>query len=200
MKVAICIYKITSPTGRIYIGKTINFRKRIFSYRSWLAKGQAALHNSFLKHGFESHRFDIIQEAPANELALLEIIYIAKYNSAKNGLNIHSGGKGGDNIQTSPNRDKIIAKLKDRKGAKNPNYGNHFKHSKEARENMLKNQPNRANSNGSTAIKIRCLSTGKVYGCQKEAGIEFGLSKHLMTSIMRKRNGEYKGLKFEYAL
>jgi group I intron endonuclease len=92
------IYKITSPTGKIYIGKAVNFAARYTSYRNRLAEGQPALHNSFLAHGFEAHSFEILETNSVDKLAELEIKYIQQYNSFaklnENGLNLTKGGDG----------------------------------------------------------------------------------------------------------
>lgn len=92
------IYKITSPTGKIYIGKAVNFTARYNTYRNYLAKGQPALHNSFLGHGFDAHLFEILETASIEKLEELEINYIEKYKSFvkdnKDGLNLTRGGGG----------------------------------------------------------------------------------------------------------
>ena len=56
------IYKITSPTNRIYIGQSINIEYRFKQYRWIKAKSQTRLRNSFLKHGVENHKFEIVCE------------------------------------------------------------------------------------------------------------------------------------------
>ena len=59
--IKICgIYKITSPSGRIYIGQAKNLRKRLNSYKGLHCKGQTKLYNSLKKYGWENHQFDII--------------------------------------------------------------------------------------------------------------------------------------------
>ncbi len=92
------IYKITSPTGKIYIGKAVNFAARYATYRNYLAEGQPTLHNSFLAHGFEAHLFEILETSSVDKLAELEIEYIKQCNSFakfnKNGLNLTQGGDG----------------------------------------------------------------------------------------------------------
>lgn len=45
------IYKITSPTNKIYIGQSVNIEKRLKSYKDNLPKSQTLLLRSFLKHG-----------------------------------------------------------------------------------------------------------------------------------------------------
>ena len=56
------IYKITSPTNRIYIGQSINIEVRFISYKKLKCKGQIRLYESFLKHGIENHIFEILEE------------------------------------------------------------------------------------------------------------------------------------------
>jgi group I intron endonuclease len=56
------IYKITSPTGRIYIGQSTDIQKRWDSYARTQGKGQARLCRSFLKHGIALHTFEVVEE------------------------------------------------------------------------------------------------------------------------------------------
>lgn len=53
------IYKITSPTDRVYIGKTANFNKRKQSYER-VRKSQPLIYASIKKYGYENHKFEII--------------------------------------------------------------------------------------------------------------------------------------------
>jgi group I intron endonuclease len=92
------IYKIITPTGREYIGKTIDFKNRMSSYRRLNNVSQKAIHNSILKYGWDNHKVLILQEAPKEELNALEIKYIKEHNTyIKNnplGLNLTIGGEG----------------------------------------------------------------------------------------------------------
>jgi len=57
------IYKITSPSGKIYIGQSIDIQKRIWGYMSnHGAKKQHKLYNSLKKYGWDAHTFEIIEE------------------------------------------------------------------------------------------------------------------------------------------
>src|SRR6185369_1076711 len=58
------IYKITSPSGRIYIGQTWNFKRRVKNYRNLPEGKQHLLYNSFKKYGFENHEIKMICELP----------------------------------------------------------------------------------------------------------------------------------------
>ena len=92
------IYKITSPTGRIYIGKTTRINDRISYYRNNNKGGQKILDSSIEKYGWDQHKFEIITEAPIDHLNELEIKYIKEYNSFHydnpNGMNLTKGGEG----------------------------------------------------------------------------------------------------------
>lgn len=54
------VYKIISPTGRIYIGSTINIKSRWRPYKNGNCKKQIRLYRSLLKYGWEAHKFEII--------------------------------------------------------------------------------------------------------------------------------------------
>ncbi len=88
------IYKITNPKGKVYIGQTTNFEKRISYYRLGKVKGQKKIYNSLQKYGWESHTVGILYTGPLTEEGLnqLEIHYIRIYNSFKGGLNMTLGG------------------------------------------------------------------------------------------------------------
>jgi group I intron endonuclease len=92
------IYKITTPTGKIYIGKTADFNSRMNSYRCLNNKKQKAIHASILKYGWDAHQVEILEEAEPYLLNELEKVYIKKYNSynrnSPNGLNLTEGGEG----------------------------------------------------------------------------------------------------------
>ena len=87
------IYKITSPSNRIYIGQSINILNRWDEYRKYECKSQPLLYNSLKKYGAESHTFEIICQCDRSELNNLEKYYIALFQcfNTKHGLNLKSG-------------------------------------------------------------------------------------------------------------
>jgi group I intron endonuclease len=91
------IYKITSPSNKIYIGKSINIEHRKKQYRNFYtqSKGQGKIYNSLKKYGWENHTFEIIEECSVEHLNEREIYWIFYYNSMNEGLNIQLGGEGG---------------------------------------------------------------------------------------------------------
>lgn len=95
------IYKITSPSGKVYIGQSWDIEGRFYYYRKSCAPGQPKLNNSFKKYGRENHIFEIGIElhglmACQTELDAIEIFVIHGYEKAGfKMLNIAYGGMGG---------------------------------------------------------------------------------------------------------
>jgi group I intron endonuclease len=88
----ICIYKITNPTGRVYIGQTINYTNRMRAYRNGHCKTQRRVYNSFLSHGYENHKFEIVEKCEESQLVERERYWIEFYDSCNNGMNLNYGG------------------------------------------------------------------------------------------------------------
>ena len=63
------IYKITSPSGKVYIGQSNNIRKRKANYKRTVhCKGQVRLYNSLCKHGFDNHEFTVLEYCDVSQL------------------------------------------------------------------------------------------------------------------------------------
>ena len=58
------IYKITSPSGKIYIGRSYRIKERWRSYKRMDCKDQNKLFSSFAKYGTDNHNFEIIHQLP----------------------------------------------------------------------------------------------------------------------------------------
>lgn len=82
------IYKIKSPSGRIYIGQSVNIKSRFSVYKKSKCVNQPKLLRSLLKYGPENHNFETIEECNSVELNNRERYWQDFYDSAnKNGLN-----------------------------------------------------------------------------------------------------------------
>jgi len=81
------IYKITSPTSRVYIGKSVNVYTRFSRYKRLDCITQRKLYRSFIKHGVNNHTFEIIEECKREELIQKERHWQYYYNVLENGLN-----------------------------------------------------------------------------------------------------------------
>lgn len=88
MKV-IGIYKITSPSGRVYIGQTVDFVKRKSHYKKLKRNHQIRLYNSIKKYGWESHTLELIEECDVFLLNDRERYWQEYYNvtDSNKGLN-----------------------------------------------------------------------------------------------------------------
>ena len=88
------IYKITSPSGKIYIGQSKDINLRIIYYKNARCKCQQKLYYSILKYGWDVHKFEIIHKCQELELNDLEAYYIKIYDSfnTEHGLNLTTGG------------------------------------------------------------------------------------------------------------
>jgi group I intron endonuclease len=93
------IYKITSPTNKIYVGKTYDLRKRINSHKySAKKKGNIMLHNSIRKYGWDAHYLEVIETIADELLDEREMYWIKELNSFyrnnEKGMNMTLGGDG----------------------------------------------------------------------------------------------------------
>jgi len=82
------IYKITSPSGRVYIGQSEDISKRWANYKTLAScESQTKLYKSFLKHEVENHIFEIIEECKTEDLNTRERYWQDCYDVLNGGLN-----------------------------------------------------------------------------------------------------------------
>lgn len=82
------IYKITSPSERVYIGQSIDITRRFLQYSQSNADGQVLLKYSFNKYGIKNHIFEVIEECLHEELNIRERYWQDYYDVlSKKGLN-----------------------------------------------------------------------------------------------------------------
>lgn len=82
------IYKITSHSGRIYIGQSKNINQRFDCYKRLKCRPQIRLYRSLLKYGVDNHIFEIIEECSFDLLNERERYWQDFYNVlGKKGLN-----------------------------------------------------------------------------------------------------------------
>jgi group I intron endonuclease len=116
------VYKIESPSGYVYIGKTINLKNRINKYKCLDCKRQILLCRSLQKYGFSGHTFEIVYEGNIvnDELNKLEIYYIGLFNSFngdnKKGMNLTLGGEGMLGKKHSEETKKLISENRKKTG------------------------------------------------------------------------------------
>lgn len=157
------IYKITSPSGKIYIGQSKDIKNRFRYYKSLHCKKQIALHRSFIKYGVDKHTFEILEECKSCELNNKERYYQEFYNVLKNGLNcLLTSTNSKKKIYSDETKAKLSKSLKGRIITK------------EWRENLSKAGKGRIFSN-ETKAKLSKSNTGRFYS--KETRQKIGLNK-----------------------
>lgn len=84
------IYKITSPSGKIYIGQSLDIKRRFNEYKLLNnVNKQPKLYNSLNKYGSINHFYEILEECSEPDLNNKERYYQDLYDStnSKIGLN-----------------------------------------------------------------------------------------------------------------
>jgi len=103
------IYKVTSPSGKVYIGQSVNIKRRFNEYLNLFnCKQQTKLYNSLKKYGPENHIFEIVEECSLDQLDEKEVYLGKKFDVLKNGLNCRLGkGKGALSEETKQKMSKF---------------------------------------------------------------------------------------------
>lgn len=77
------IYKIISPTGKIYIGQSKNISGRKNNYKNLRCKNQPKIYQSLVKYGWSTHLFEVLHELPIDtnqeSLNYYETLYWQQY-------------------------------------------------------------------------------------------------------------------------
>jgi group I intron endonuclease len=82
------VYKITSPSGKVYIGSSKDIYDRWKTYKKVNCKKQTKLYNSLKKYGFENHKFEVLGIYLKEDLLNWEHLWCLEYDAcSKNNLN-----------------------------------------------------------------------------------------------------------------
>ena len=81
------IYKITSPSGKVYIGQSLNIELRLSQYKRNDCKSQPKLLNSLNKYGSKNHVFEVVEHCVIDLLNERERYWQDFYDCTKKGLN-----------------------------------------------------------------------------------------------------------------
>jgi group I intron endonuclease len=134
------IYKITSPSGKVYIGQSINIQKRWKEYKKlYNCKNQVKLYNSFFKYGVENHQFEIIEECSELNLNKQERYWQDYYNSFYKGLNCILTQT--DNKSGKLSKETCLKKSESMKGKYIRKGSTHSDESKQLMSNIAKGKP-----------------------------------------------------------
>lgn len=193
------IYRITSPSGKSYIGQSVNIQSR-WRYHKGVYGKQPALHNSFAKYGIDSHCFEVLIQCDESLLDNYEEYFIDYYNTlVPNGLNLNTGGsKGRPSEETKrrisesgrrlgrkmsdSNKAKILSALKgkpksDEHKSKLSSYFKGRKLSEEHSKNIsngLKGKPR----SESVKLKIKQALTGRKRSEETKIRVSIGLNRY----------------------
>ena len=86
------IYKLTCPLGKIYVGRSVNFRKRLKGHARKTSNCRK-IRDAIQLHGIDNFDKDILWEGQTDEAAKMETYYIAHFDCVHpNGYNLNSGG------------------------------------------------------------------------------------------------------------
>lgn len=104
------IYKITSPSNKVYIGQSWHIKKRFTDYKGNYCKGQKKLWASFKKYDRKNHKFEIVHELPSDisqeQLTNYEQFYMDMYRAVNIELmNLKEAGAYGKH--TAETKEKI---------------------------------------------------------------------------------------------
>lgn len=81
------IYKITSPSNKIYIGQSINIEDRLKRYKYFISKKQTKLYYSISKYGYDAHKFEVVEECEVENLNERERYWQDYFDCLTSGLN-----------------------------------------------------------------------------------------------------------------
>lgn len=141
------IYMILNGVnGKVYIGKSINIKKRFQKHRYHLNHNNhpnSHLQSAWNKYGKSNFSFLVLEECDDQYLDEAEVEWISKCNSTdpSKGYNLENGGDSGY-VLSDEIKKKISIK---NKGKNNPFYGK--KHSEESRRKMSESRKGKSPSN-----------------------------------------------------
>lgn len=179
------IYKITSPSDKVYIGQSINIENRIKKYASCSCKLQVRLHSSIKKYGWDSHCFEIIEECSVEELNSKERYWQDHYDCiGKKGLNCFL-----------TNSNELRKVLSDEMKSKMSNSAKGFKHSEESIQKIIKGLIGRPVSI-ETRLKMSESNKGTVFSQERKDKISKALTgRKIPKEVLEKRSKSISGEK-----
>ena len=174
--IMIGIYKITSPSKRVYIGQSMDIERRWDEYKRLDCKKQPRLYNSFKKYGVENHKFEVICLCIFEDLNEMERYYQDAYCSInKHGLNCLLTKTNDRKMEVSDDTKKKISNAN-----KNP--------SDEKRKNLSLSHIGKTASK-ETVLKMSIAKKGKKKSIETRTKMSIA-SKLRMTDEWKKQIGD----------
>ena len=207
-----CVYKHTSPSGKVYIGMT-----KHNPAERW-KNGKGYHKNSYFwkairKYGWNAFSHEIVASLLSKEDAsTMEVELIAKYNSnnPEHGYNITAGGE--VNILPQSSLDKIRKKNKGRVFTEE-----HRRRISEAKQKLIAEHPEKLPSRKGYKMtdeqkrmlteasrkarskKIECVETGAVYSSLTEASRATGANLSSLSEMLHGKQKSVAGFTWRYA-
>lgn len=189
------IYKIISPSGKIYIGQSKNIlSNRLNHYINGNCSTQTKLYNSLKKYGFENHIFEIVEECSLEQLNEREIYWGTHFDvlNPKTGLNLKLGEKRG--IYSEESKKKMskssLGKCKSQSHKINISKARlGMKFSQEHTDNM---------SNSRFKYSIICLENNIIYKSAHQASKKLNIAPSSIIKVCRGIYKQIKGYTFKF--
>lgn len=208
------MYKITSPSGRVYVGSSNDIKRRFRNYR-W-GKGcqdQIRLYNSFQKYGVKAHELQILVLCDVLRLYEFEAAFGAFYNVLDDKLGLNSNlPKAGEFKQTKSEETKkkhalAMSKYKWSDETRKRFMESIAKQTPEKRKEINlkisqgnKGKPKSAEHNRKVSEASKCLilntQTGIYYIGIKEAADSVGMKRTTLNAKLIGQNPNYTSLKY----
>lgn len=199
------IYKYTSPNGKVYIGQTINERKRFNQHK--VATDHTHFHNAIRRYGIDSFKYEVVFRTELEDaeqmkaiLNSMERFFIKKYNSTnpRFGYNMTEGGDAGcvgvhhwayGKHRDQKTRNKISQSLK---GATPWNKGVPIT------EDQRKKNSEAAKKKSVSVYKYETDEYLGTYKSLTEAGKVFGVAKANVSAVAKGKYKQCNGYVFRY--
>jgi group I intron endonuclease len=207
------IYKITSPSGKVYIGQSVNLKKRRREYSHLQScKNQKKLYVSLVKYGFSEHIFEVIEECEVGVLNERERHWQDFYNVlGEGGLNLRltqTNDRSGHCSQETANRigdGNRGRKKPPRTGEHRKNLSNSLKGNKPSELTRQKFREIRMGKTGTESWKgannpsaraVRDTETEQVYETVRAAAKAIGVLPATLQAWLSGRNKNKSTMEF----
>ena len=130
------IYKISSPAGKVYIGRTNDFDVRMYQHKhcALIKNYKNSLYKAIRKYGWDNMLKEIICEVEPTMAQKLEEELILAHNSVTGGYNDSYKGGGGDNWEGRRDTDEYMEWIEKMKKINNSNKMHGKTHSTETKQ------------------------------------------------------------------
>lgn len=158
------IYMLTSPSGKRYVGRTIDFKRRMRQYMEKTRANDSPIYREVNKYGFDNFKKEILETIDGErdfvdkELNRLEQEYIEKYDTVKDGLNQYRWDSNAREIKFS---DEIKEKMKK---------------SQTGRKHSIESRRKRAGKNAYQGKKVYSKKLGKTFFTLRDAAHYTGIT------------------------